>query len=260
MEADPIKICRLSRTLLRFTCLWPLKGEDFQKGLISKLLIVVPGTLSVIIVYFGILHIQVLYKGIVFFIYTFFLYFFIEGYNLGEDLSFLMSAIDILILFCIYNYYQKDIASLLVDLSNFEEFRKPKGFDELNKRHDFYVKCVAVYFTFSMIDQKLFVLKMMPICEARNINENCGLISNTTPKPLTSLSYVLYSIFETMIFSIFAKTSLVVSYHLFEISTHLVLRIEDLKQMIVESVNTKNYNISKKKLKHCIKYHILIIE
>lgn len=105
----------------------------------------------------------------------------------------------------------------------------------------------------------------LPKCKKRNLHENCGvLIPSSTPivmhPDINTFYYFIFASVEFFLISTIIKTPLFVSYQLYELCIHLVVKLNHLKELLHKCFESKNGAILKRKaFNHCISYHAKII-
>ena len=160
---------------------------------------------------------------------------------------------------------QAKIALLLRDISDFKIFGKPPNFDEKNRRLNFISNVVFIYLICTPTQYSIIKYTQKNICEARNekigYEDNCGFILPVWT-PFSTKNVIVYWIYYICISvgaQILIKPSLLITFHAFEITQHLILKIEHLKQMLHDCFENKNDIICRKKLNKCISYHREIV-
>ncbi|KYB25641.1 Odorant receptor 63a-like protein [Tribolium castaneum] len=173
---------------------------------------------------------------------------------------------EIAIIIAIYGTYyivlayvknQRKAAGILRDLSNFDKFGVPPGFEEEEQRLRVYIICVFIYGFITITFYNFYKMSQKKSCERfnieHNLHENCGLIDKFPRYELVFL-YLLTCCHLLM------KLPLIVSYNALEMVHHIILRINHLKIMITECFDDPDYEISRRKLTQCILYHTEILE
>lgn len=161
---------------------------------------------------------------------------------------------------------QKKAARILRDLSNFERFGVPPGFEEEEKRLKMYITVVFIYAIITITFYNFFKLYEKGVCEKFNeeheLQEHCGLLSPVWI-PFDINHFPLFELVFLYLFTcchMLMKLPLIVSYNALEMVHHIILRINHLKIMITECFDDPDYEISRRKLRECILYHIEILE
>lgn len=184
--------------------------------------------------------------------------------HLYLDICTLIGVTESSIMAIMYVLSQKKIARLLVDLSDFETFGPPPNLKSFLKKMNSYARLVISYVTFIVVGHSMFNFTQRSKCRQKHIRENCGfMMMNTTPKPLVLGQdpglYFLYFITEAMVVYSCANVPIVVSYQLFELCHHFILRIDHLKSMLTECFTKTNPKELREGLNKCLAYHIDII-
>jgi hypothetical protein len=162
--------------------------------------------------------------------------------------------------------YQKQIAQIYVDLSDFANFEKPQNFDKVNRRLSLLSKMYKSFIDFAIINVCLSPFISKRFCEKlnqeREFKEICGLLA-TTWMPFNIDVFPIKQIFfllqlYTVVFTM--KGAAVISFAIMETIEHLVLRIKHLKLMLNEAVSTEDATTRQQRFAKCIEYHINIFE
>ena len=160
--------------------------------------------------------------------------------HVSEDVAFLVAFFGLYYMTVVYVKNQPKVAFLLKDLSKFEEFGKPPGFEDVEKKLSFWSQFCFFYTVFGTLGYNTIKLIQKPECEQANLekglNENCGLLSptwfpfkvNYFPMFYFALAYV------HMCTQILIKLALMISFNGLEMAHHVILRIDHLKIMITE--------------------------
>ncbi|XP_064210995.1 odorant receptor 85b-like isoform X1 [Tribolium castaneum] len=248
-EEKELRLCLWSCYYLKLSLMWPLKREEFKssKGLYLRLLVfvIISGSTFTAMIF---MH---LYKSLK-----------VGSYDVSEDLAILASNIGYVLMMTMYVSRQKDLELLLLDLSDFKTYGKPPNFDKVRKRMDLYAHLIFFYSMFGSFVYNMDKIILIDKCkEARRINEVCGsAIPFWTPFETEDLftltlviTYVLINIFVVV------KVAMTVSVQVLEISSHINLRIEQLKIFIAGCFD-RDFKASRERLDFCIRYHNVIID
>lgn len=161
-----------------------------------------------------------------------------------------------------YVIRQRDVESLLIDLSNFTKYQKPTGFDQVNKKLEVLCKIIFSYCIFGSVFYNVSKILTIPSCiSLRKINEVCGVaipfwVWFDTENWLIKYPIILYTF---IIIIIIDKVTLMVAVQVLEIGCNIKLRIDQLKSMLVECFD-EDFQTNRKRLNKCIKYHNEIIK
>ena len=178
-----------------------------------------------------------------------------------DDFSVLTSLIGVYYVAFTFTKNQPKVAKLLLEMSNFEKFGKPPNFDQEDKNLNFFSTSFFVYLCYSVLVYDIIKFRRKEECEDKNrnegLNENCGFIAPMwTPfSTKNDVVYYLYHAYVIFCVQLLMKPSALVSYTEFEITTHLILRIKQLNQMIHQIFVSTNYVIARRRLNNCIVYH-----
>ncbi|KAJ3644220.1 hypothetical protein Zmor_026890 [Zophobas morio] len=243
-----ITICRSTRRNLRYILLWPRDSEELTPSsavnirIVGYVLITIPPCLAVLmhLIFTTTKHIDV---------------------SVVDDFSVLTSLIGVYYVAFTFTKNQPKVAKLLLEMSNFEKFGKPPNFDQEDKNLNFFSTSFFVYLCYSVLVYDIIKFRRKEECEDKNrnegLNENCGFIAPMwTPfSTKNDVVYYLYHAYVIFCVQLLMKPSALVSYTEFEITTHLILRIKQLNQMIRQIFVNTNYVIARRRLNNCIVYH-----
>ncbi|XP_063907305.1 odorant receptor 85b-like [Zophobas morio] len=182
-----------------------------------------------------------------------------------EDVTLVASITGIYYMTFIYVKNQPKLANLLKAMSNFQSFGKPTNFDQKEKKLNFLSKVVFIYLTVGLTQYIALKFNQREECEERNKNqglrENCGYMAQLWT-PFSTQNIVVYYSFHVHVFlsmQLLMKPNMLLTYHAFEITEHLILRIEHLNQMLHECFDNVDYNFSRSRLSKCILYQTDIL-
>ncbi|EFA02941.1 odorant receptor 93 [Tribolium castaneum] len=246
-----IKICRATLKILKYSLIWPNEADEMNPGkwyyirVATFLLITSLWVLSVFMhIVMSIIH--------------------DADVHLSEDVAFCVAFCGLYYMTMIYVKNQPKVALLLRDLSKFQ-FGKPPGFEEKERILGFLSQFFFYYCVMAVMVYNLVKLLQKPDCEKMNeikgLKENCGLLTPTWLPfdinyfPAFHLTF-LYVFISTQILM---KLALIISFNALEMAYHVILRIDHLKIMITECLDQRNYEVSRRKLKTCILYHLEIL-
>ncbi|XP_063907304.1 odorant receptor 2a-like [Zophobas morio] len=249
---NKIIICRSTRKYLRYILLWPYPHEELKSGNYYTIQI------GVYIFVTSITSLSILIHLII-----------TTAKNLEvpvmEDVTVLASITGIYYMTFIYVKNQPKLANLLREMSNFQNFGKPTNFDQKERNLSLLSKAVFVYLAICVTQYNALKFNKKEECEERNKNqglrENCGFITQLWTPFSTQNFVVYYSLYAYVFLSmqLLMKPNMLLTYHAFEITEHLILRIEHLNQMFYECFDNVDYNCCRSRLSKCILYHIHIL-
>ncbi|CAH1379072.1 unnamed protein product, partial [Tenebrio molitor] len=186
--------------------------------------------------------------------------------RISEDVAFMVAFSGLYYMTIIYVKNQPKVAHLLRDLSNFERFGKPPGFDEEEDKLSFWSKFCFYYTVGGIFAYNFIKLIQKSDCEKVNVEkglkENCGILSPTW-FPF-EINY--FPVFHLVFFYVFVSTqiliklTLMISFNSLEMAHHVILRINHLNVMIRECFDEGDYEVSRVKLNACILYHLEILD
>ncbi|XP_044255307.1 uncharacterized protein LOC123005572 [Tribolium madens] len=185
--------------------------------------------------------------------------------HLSEDVALIVAFCGLYYMTIIYVKNQPKVAHLLRDLSNFQKFGKPPGFEKKEKILGFWSQLFFYYCVVAVMIYNLVKLLQKPECEKINevkgLKENCGLLTPTwIPFEINYFPAFQLTFFYVFISTqILMKLALIISFNALEMAHHIILRIDHLKIMIMECLDEKSYEVSRRKLKTCILYHLEIL-
>jgi hypothetical protein len=103
--------------------------------------------------------------------------------NISEDLIMMIAEVGVYYFIAIFVGYQKQIAQIYVDLSDFTNFEKPQNFDKVNRRLSLLSKMYKSFIDFAIINVCLSPFVSKRFCEKlnqeREFKEICGLLATT---------------------------------------------------------------------------------
>nr|XP_015834400.1 PREDICTED: putative odorant receptor 71a [Tribolium castaneum] len=184
--------------------------------------------------------------------------------HLSEDVALMVAFTGVYYMTIIYVKKQPKVAFLLRDLSYFQ-FGKPPGFDETERILGFLSKLTFCYSVMAVVIYNYIKYRQKPECERMNklkgLKENCGMLTPTWWPFEINYSPAFQLIFLYIFTStqVMMKLSLMISFNVLEMAHHIILRINHLKTMILESLDEQDYEASKRKIKTCILYHLEIL-
>ncbi|XP_068897419.1 odorant receptor 4-like isoform X3 [Tenebrio molitor] len=249
-----MSIAILGETLsyLRFNCIWPTKDQELNPDKYYHVKLVLMLLSSPIILIGSTLHLIVSLKS--------------NSNNISEDLIMMIAEVGVYYFIAIFVGYQKQIAQIYVDLSDFTNFEKPQNFDKVNRRLSLLSKMYKSFIDFAIINVCLSPFVSKRFCEKlnqeREFKEICGLLA-TTWMPFNIDVFPIKQIFfllqlYTVVFTM--KGAAVISFAIMETIEHLVLRIKHLKLMLNEAVSTEDVTTRQQRFAKCIEYHINIFD
>ncbi|XP_063907401.1 odorant receptor 4-like [Zophobas morio] len=222
-----ITICRSTRRNLRYILLWPSVSEEPKSTSAFNIRIVVYVLITAAFSVCVAMHLIVTTTSI-------------------NDFSGVTSLVCVYYVAFTFTKNQPKVARLLMEMSNFEKFGKPPNFDQEDETLN-------------------FVSTRKEECEEKNrnddLNENCGFV---TPiwTPFSTKNHVVYYLLQAYVVvcvQLLLKPSALVTFTGFELTTHLILRIKQLNQMIHKIFVNTNYEIARRRLNNCLVYHADLI-
>jgi hypothetical protein len=189
-------------------------------------------------------------------------YFTDQNSKFSEDVAVMLSITGTTYMVFIYVKNQPKVALLLRDLSTFNYFGMPPDFEQQEKILNVLSNVTFAYAMVAALLYNLVRLYQKSECEEMKMEkEICGFI---VPVWLPfEMDY--FPVYELGFFYMYAstvlilKSALVIPFHAFEISQHIILRIKHLNTIIVKCLDG-NYDYCRKNLQKCIHYHREIIE
>ncbi|XP_064210906.1 uncharacterized protein LOC107398653 isoform X2 [Tribolium castaneum] len=247
-EEKQLRICLSSCFFLKWSFMWPTKSEEFRtsKGLYFRLLafVIISGlTFTAMIV----MHLLKSVEA--------------GDYDISEDIAILATNTGYILMMLLYIIRQKDLESLLVDLSSFKKYQKPPKFDEVNRKLEWCTRMVFGYCVFGSVFYNLVKILAIPSCKkSRRINEVCGVaipywVWFDTENWSIKLPLILHTF---LVIIIVDKVTLLVSLQVLEIACNIKLRLDQLNCMLVSCFDG-DVEASRRRLNECIKYHKEII-
>jgi hypothetical protein len=185
----------------------------------------------------------------------------LDSQNSSENVGLILSYSGFLSVMTLYALNHKRVAQLMRRLSDFEDFGKPPGFDQLKTKMEFYSKISVCYCLLAGIVYKCIKLYGIPDCQReRGSFEICGLIVPLwKPWNGDSISPLLLTLDFTLVYGlIFTNSILLICVQILEISLNIKLRIDHLKLMLLTCFD-RDTRTNRKCLNKCINYHQNII-
>ncbi|KAJ3644242.1 hypothetical protein Zmor_026910 [Zophobas morio] len=252
-RSQEIKICSVNRKIFQYSLLWPDDGTELNPGrnYIVKILcfFLCTGLMTALTTIHFLLAI-------------------INDEELNtEEIAVLIAAYGTYYMICAYIKNQRQVALLLRDLSQFENFGKPPGFEKKDKQLNLCVKMLVAYsFTGTVVysSMKLFEKgKCKAFHLERKSNGNyCGLIAPFwLPFEIDYFPvFHLWLLYGFLAACLLLKMCLHISFNALEIAHHIILRIHHLRIMFLECFNSGSNQIIRVKLATCVLYHKEILE
>ena len=157
---------------------------------------------------------------------------------------------------------QKQLASLLLDLSDFRTYNKPPRFDTVNKKLKYLSKFIFYFgINATLIYNALKIIEIPNCRRMRKIRETCGTLTPVWT-PFDTDHWVTFTLMVSYVFGFFVtvdRVNMFVSLQCFEIACNIKLRIDHLNSMLLGCFEG-NRDGDKKRLRGCIRYHSLLIE
>ncbi|KYB25640.1 hypothetical protein TcasGA2_TC034856 [Tribolium castaneum] len=186
--------------------------------------------------------------------------------HVSEDVAYIVVFCGLYYITFNYVKNQHKIALLLRDLSNFDKFGVPPGYENVETKLGFYSKFLFAYVTVAGVVYNFMRFIEKGECEnmtGKDFNEVCGLMSPLwIPISLNNNSLVYCAIFLYVLIcsQMVIKVGLMISYHATEMAHHIILRIDHLKLMIVKCFDLEYNELQRRKLRQCILYHTEILD
>jgi hypothetical protein len=184
--------------------------------------------------------------------------------DVSEEMAVLSAIYGTYFMVFAYIKNQKKIASLLRDLSSFDKFGIPEGFHEEEKKLTFYAKFIYTYVTITVSAYNFLLLFLKSDCEKYNkehdLKENCGLV---IPTPFAADYFPVFQLvflYQLVVSNMLLRLSMIIAYNTFEITQHIIFRINHLNIMTTACFDDDDYQTSRNKLTRCILYHSEVLE
>ncbi|KAJ3644225.1 hypothetical protein Zmor_026895 [Zophobas morio] len=249
-----ITICRSTRRNLRYILLWPSVSEEPKSTSAFNIRIVVYVLITAAFSVCVAMHLIVTTTSIK-----------NVDVSVVDDFSGVTSLVCVYYVAFTFTKNQPKVARLLMEMSNFEKFGKPPNFDQEDETLNFVSTLFFAYLCFSVFIYQLIKFRRKEECEEKNrnddLNENCGFV---TPiwTPFSTKNHVVYYLLQAYVVvcvQLLLKPSALVTFTGFELTTHLILRIKQLNQMIHKIFVNTNYEIARRRLNNCLVYHADLI-
>ncbi|XP_015838558.2 uncharacterized protein LOC107398581 [Tribolium castaneum] len=237
MNNQKIQISNMTRKVLRYSLLWPKTNEELNPGIEYQ-----------------------------FSVLGFFLVTAVHEVD-AEVLAILIASYGSYYMICAHLKNQHKVALLMRDLSVFNNFGKPPNFDKRNNQLNFVAKLLALYSFLATIfyngEQLINKTECKRINKEKGLSDHyCGLLAPCW-LPFEIDYFPVFHLILIYAFTsgyLLIKMAIHISYNAFEIVSNIVLRIEHLKAMILETFENRNKQVCHKKFLQCILYHIEILD
>nr|XP_015839333.1 PREDICTED: uncharacterized protein LOC107398711 isoform X2 [Tribolium castaneum] len=235
-------ICSKSCFYLRYSFLWP--EEAPTRSFYAKfILVLILSFLTAFLPLF--IHFLILVE---------------RGLDPSEDLFVIISYTGFALIMIIYVIHVKKTSYLIVQLSDFEKFGKPRGFDYWDKK--FRLISSGVYYYVLIASSGLNLGRWVGMAECRKERDFqvCGIvIPYWLPWKVDSwLFFILLDLYVLKMTLVVNCALFLIIIQILEITTHLKLRIDHLKEMLVKCFDSDSQT-NRKQLVNCIRYHTYII-
>lgn len=179
--------------------------------------------------------------------------------DISEDLALIGAWFGLVLSILLYVSQQKNIAGLIVDISDSKKFGPPPYFIEMNDKLNSYSKAVFFYTTIGTLCYNLVKIYQMGQCRREKYDlELCGvIIPISVPFPVHGNSTLFIVGFIVLVVILFIdKTTMLMSLQVLELIINIRLKINHLNLMIKDCFRSEYIE---EKLKNCILYHQTII-
>ncbi|KAH0811127.1 hypothetical protein GEV33_011663 [Tenebrio molitor] len=184
--------------------------------------------------------------------------------DVSEEMAVLSAIYGTYFMVFAYIKNQKKIVSLLRDLSSFDKFGIPEDFHEEEKKLTFYAKFIYAYVTITVSAYNFLLLFLKSDCEKYNkehdLKENCGLV---IPTPFAADYFPVFQLvflYQLVVSNMLLPLSMIIAYNTFEITQHIIFRINHLNIMTTACFDDDDYQTSRNKLTRCILYHSEVLD
>ncbi|KAJ3642133.1 hypothetical protein Zmor_024942 [Zophobas morio] len=232
---------------LRINGIWPKKGHELNPGKWFYIKFILMLTSQSVILLGSSAHLVVSLQN--------------DSSNIFLDLVILIGEVGVFYFNATYVRYEEPIAKIFTHLSNFKQFGTPPNFDQRNKKLMFWSKLYKTYIDAAIFSMGLEPFLKLKSCERENLTrkfkEICGLVVTTWVPfdinvfPLKQILYV-WQVY-TLLFTL--KGAALISFSIMESMEHLVVRIQHLKVMLLETAETENAKLREARLLKCVEYH-----
>ncbi|KAJ3642131.1 hypothetical protein Zmor_024940 [Zophobas morio] len=243
----PLVILGETLSYLRFNCIWPKKGHELNPGKWFYIKFILMLTSQSVIIFGSSAHLVVSIQN--------------KSSNIFEDLVILIGEVGVFYFNATFVKFQQPIAKIFTHLSNFEKFGIPPNFEQRNKKLMFWSRMYKTFIDIVIFNMCLETLLRLKSCEKANLTrkfkEICGLVVTTWVPfdinvfPLKQILYLWQC--YTLLFTL--KGAALISFSLMESMEHLVVRIQHLKGLLLETVDTKDEKLRNENLEKCVEYH-----
>ncbi|XP_044271028.1 odorant receptor 49b-like [Tribolium madens] len=248
-----IKVSRVTRKILLYSLIWPKEGEEINPGKWYYIRIFTFLSFTSLWCIAICMHFIIVLKDKI-------------NWDVTEETAIIIAIYGTYYMVLAYVRNQKKAARILRDLSNFEKFGVPPGFEEEERRLKNYIIVVFIHAFITITFYNFYKLSQKNACERFNeehdLHENCGLLSPVWI-PFKVDHFPQFQLVFLYLFTcchLLMKLPLIVSYNALEMVHHIILRINHLKIMLTTCFDEPDYHICRRKLRQCILYHIEILE
>nr|XP_015838586.1 PREDICTED: uncharacterized protein LOC107398582 [Tribolium castaneum] len=253
MSVGEIRICRVTRKILQYSQIWPSDNYEMNSGKWYYFRVLTLMLTTSVWFFCIIMHIIMSTRSHL-------------DLHVSEDVAYIVVFCGLYYITFNYVKNQHKIALLLRDLSNFDKFGVPPGYENVETKLGFYSKFLFAYVTVAGVVYNFMRFIEKGECEnmtGKDFNEVCGLMSPLwIPISLNNNSLVYCAIFLYVLIcsQMVIKVGLMISYHATEMAHHIILRIDHLKLMIVKCFDLEYNELQRRKLRQCILYHTEILD
>ncbi|XP_068898533.1 odorant receptor 49a-like isoform X2 [Tenebrio molitor] len=250
-ENSEIKICAATRQILRNALIWPKEDEEMNPGKWTYIRILTFVCFTSLLCISTTTHFLLTLENEV-------------ERDVSEEMAVLSAIYGTYFMVFAYIKNQKKIASLLRDLSSFDKFGIPEDFHEEEKKLTFYAKFIHTYVTITVSAYNFLLLFLKSDCEKYNkehdLKENCGL---AIPTPFAADYFPVFQLvflYQLVVSNMLLRLSMIIAYNTFEITQHIIFRINHLNIMTTACFDDDDYQTSRNKLTRCILYHSEVLD
>lgn len=184
--------------------------------------------------------------------------------DVSEDVSITSAFFHLLSVTIIFLVSNQKWASLLEKINDFSKYKKSSNFNQLNKKLNMYsliyvIYCLGGVVVFALI-AKYNKIKCLKINVERNLHEQCGFFVPVwfpivIPYPWNEVYFGLQAIGAAVI----APTAAIIFTIPFQVAMNIVLKIDDLKNDIIDVFEESDAAKQREKFVYCVQYHQFIL-
>ncbi|XP_044253395.1 putative odorant receptor 69a isoform X2 [Tribolium madens] len=191
---------------------------------------------------------------------------FFSGSDDIDTIETITSQFGVLYFIALFMWKREGMVKIVALLSDFSKFGQPRFFDKRNRQLSFFLKYCIIVLTVCIGGVLLCPVIFSESCEKINQETNrtkvCGVVSNVWA-PFDYSEFPLKQvviIWETCSCFVNLGCAGVMSFTIIETMEHLIIRIEQLKDMFSDVINEDDIAMRQEKLKMWVNYHLHLFD